>query len=136
METPAEVIYQPWPIEVIREAWEQFRDIMYDGAGPEELAAGLHGMDFLMRASEIPEPMLCMIDATLDGARIRIGLMREKEAAERTEAENWEHIKRGLEILRMNIKSINKLIDSYRDSDPNYVRARIRENIEYRRSNG
>lgn len=49
----AHVVYQPWPRETINEAVTEFNAQMHDGAGAEEILAGLHGLDFLTCRSEI-----------------------------------------------------------------------------------
>lgn len=133
MDVPDTVVYQPWPLDTIREAWEEFSKIMYDGAGPEELAAGLHGMDFLMRASDIPDKWLTIINATLDNARIRINLLLEKEAEERTAEENHKKLVRGIEMLQWQIKSVQQIIKNAGGMDYETIREHIERRREYDR---
>lgn len=132
MDKPDEVVYVPWPLETIQQAWEEFRDTMYDDAGVEELVAGLHGMDFLMRASDIPDTMLDMIVATLDNARMRVHLMVAQEAAQLTDKEMWDKLYQTLRGLKLQCDGIKKLVDRYRERDPELTRESIRKYMEYR----
>lgn len=79
-------VYLAWPLEKVIEAANEFRDIMHDGAGIQELQAGLHGLDFMCRGSDIPDPWASIIDARVDEAYMRIELMALQEAEQRT----WE----------------------------------------------
>jgi hypothetical protein len=99
------VVYREWPVEVIEQAREEFRDIMNDGAGVEELSAGLHGLDFLCRRSLMPDDLRDLVDATIEQAEMRIALLHHQEAATRSDDENR---KRALKVLQdMRIYSLN-----------------------------
>lgn len=114
-------VYRPWPIEVIAEAQEEFRDAMFNGASSEELRAGLRAFDFLLRASEVPEPLASMIDANINEAEMRIALMDERDAQEKTDA---ELIQRSFTAVRNLNRQVEHLRQRMRTLGADYMEAK------------
>jgi hypothetical protein len=135
-------VYLAWPESVIREAYEEFAKVVYGGLyeSVEEIRAGVHGLDFLCRASIIVEPLRTLIDAALNEAEIRIELealrpsveAAEKEAAE-IEKENALNFKKVESMLRSNIQFFRSIsrgrfhanVEDIRESVGRRVSARL-----------
>lgn len=73
------IVYREWPVETIAEAVTDFNHGMRDGAGVDEIRAGLHGLDFLCRRSSISDDLQSRIDGAITEANMRISLISTKE---------------------------------------------------------
>ena len=129
------VVYKPWPVETIRQAYEEFRDAMYGGAGAEELISGLLCMEFLTRASYVPEPLATFVSVAKCEAEIRISLILQKEAADSTEEENWKRVEKKMQLVVAGAKSIEKLIERCKWGDPGDTKEKITKYIQYKLGN-
>jgi hypothetical protein len=98
------IVYREWPEQVIADAITEFNTVMHDGAGVEELEAGLHGLDFLTRRSEITETLRWRLEGVEVEARMRMQLLGEQEAAQRTRDEN-------LKMLATSVGNLKKFAD-------------------------
>lgn len=106
-------VYMPWPTEVVNEAISEFNHQMHDGAGIEEISAGLHGLDFLTRASDLDDDTLARLEGAEIEARMRIELIALQEAEQRSADEQFERMKVGIKNLHRNVMSIKRrFIDS------------------------
>ena len=85
------IVYREWPAEAIAEALREFNDQMHDGAGVEEILAGLHGLDFLTRRSTVDANLQGQIDGAITEARMRIELISAKDAEDRSAEEQRVH---------------------------------------------
>lgn len=109
------IIYRAWPLEKIKEARNTFVETMHNDAGVEELQAGLHCLDFMTRASEVPEEYRYMIDSAIDEANIRIGLMLGKEVEDATQQELYNTLDASLRRLRSTVKNLQKTMREVSD---------------------
>lgn len=125
-------VYKEWPVEQVRQAFEEFRDQMYDGAGPEELSAGLLCMDFLTRRTDLPETLAFFIENVCDQARIRIALMRAKEQDDLEESERMKRMELGVYVVTKQLEAIQKRIRGSLDPETTrrYVEKKVRERHE------
>jgi hypothetical protein len=79
--------YQAWPEPIIRKELEEFRKIMFNGAGPLELISGLLALDNLTHVSAMQPVTRHLVDATVNEARMRIDLMVAADTQVLAEAE-------------------------------------------------
>jgi hypothetical protein len=107
-----EIIYREWPEETVMAELRVFKDRMYDGAGPEELSAGLFAIDFLTRASALSDTAEMLVGAAVDEARMRIDLMIAKEQADMDQAQLYEHLRQGLRRLLSGVRQVQKIIET------------------------
>lgn len=122
------IIYTPWPLDVVNDAISEFNHQMHDGAGIEELSAGLHGLDFLTRRSELDENTTARLQGATVEADMRIQLIGAKEADERTQTENMERALRAMRGLQLQVQSIQRMIQRPRFDEGEtleYVRSRV-----------
>jgi hypothetical protein len=124
------IVYRAWPTEAISDAVREFNDQMHDGAGIEELMAGLHGLDFLTRRSTVDDDLQARIDGAITEARMRIELIATKEAEDRTQAEQLARATRVIDSMRLQVDAMR-----YRFVDPgrfsaDEVRQMVRLRIE------
>ena len=75
------IIYKPWPLDQINQELTEFNRIMHDGADVEELEAGLHGLDFICRASELDANTQARLDGATTEAEMRISLLLQQRGA-------------------------------------------------------
>lgn len=102
MQIPEEaIVYRPWPTKTIHDAISQFNDIMHDGAGIEELSAGLHGLDFLCRRSALDDVLQSRLDGCTVEAHWRIELLQQQEAEQRTHEENIQRAYTAIRSLKL-----------------------------------
>ena len=133
------VVYRPWPADVIRAELDVFKREMYDGAGPEELRAGLLALDFLTRASEMDDTLNMFVGAAQDEAEMRIELMVRREAAEQPRAELRTRAVNGLRAFELALIRIRSLIENAgleAREFPEIVRERIERRIAAVRGGG
>lgn len=122
------IIYTPWPLDVVNTAISEFNYQMHDGAGIEELSAGLHGLDFLTRRSALDDDTTARLSGATIEAEMRIQLIGTKEAGDRTTAENFERAERAMQVLQLQVRSIQRLIERPRfdeDELQEYIHSRI-----------
>lgn len=126
-------VYMAWPEETIIEQLDVFKhgeNGMYNGAGIPELAAGLHCLDFLTRASTMSEETQLMVESAMMEADMRIGLLTQQENYELSQKETYEKIEQCLYTLQMGLKSIQagfKRIDTQDVMDALALRRRLRQ---------
>ena len=98
------IVYQEWTEAQVREAFEEFKYQMYNGAGSDELKAGIRCFDFMIRRSDLSQILIDYIHYSCQEAEMRIVMMDELDAINRTRGENIdraitsiEHMKRVLD---------------------------------------
>lgn len=102
-------IYMAWPEETIVQQLNEFKNGengMYNGAGPEQLSAGLHCLDFLTRASEMSDTTRMMIDAAVTEAETRIALMLQMEDRKLQDNELYDKIETVLKNIQAQLRVI------------------------------
>lgn len=102
------IIYKEWPTSVISDALREFNDQMHDGAGVTELSAGLHGLDFLTRRSVLNADLQARVDGAVTEARMRIELLAEKEASERSAEEQHSKLVKAITALNRQITGFHR----------------------------
>lgn len=107
------IVYRPWPLEIVNDAISEFNYQMHNGADVPEISAGLHGLDFLTRASELSDSVQARLDGALVEAHMRIELLNIKAADERTDEENRARIKSALNVIRLGLQSITRMIENH-----------------------
>lgn len=115
-------VYLSWPEETIRQQLDVFKNGengMYNGAGPAELAAGLHCLDFLTRASTFSDATADLLEAAVMEAEMRIELMLEQEVKMLEHAEVMAKVE---ELLRVMQKQLQSLWSRVSNLEPERVR--------------
>lgn len=125
------IIYVPWPEQAVREALEEFKRQMYSDAGPEELRKGILCLDFLTRASELPQQLTDFIEYAIDEAEMRIQLMVMAEEQHQTQQEAQEAIDKCIKSIRMVRHTCDNLMKraTSMGDDPEYVK-QVKQEIE------
>lgn len=101
-------IYVPHPPEVVQESLQTFADAMRNGANVPQLQSGLHGLDFILRASEMTEFQQDRYDALRFEAEWRIDLMEAQRIAEQTLEERRTEVIDRLKVLHRQIQICSK----------------------------
>jgi hypothetical protein len=115
------IIYRSWPRDTISEAISEFNHHMHDGAGIEEIEAGLHGLDFLTRASELGSDLEARLDGAVTEGRMRITLMLEQ-------LDQQEKVQRAitaLKHLQVTIRGIQRRIECPPDAEEYLAQRRM-----------
>jgi len=123
-------VYRQWPTEVINEAVSEFNYQMHDGAGINEIRAGLHGLDFLTRASVIGDCLHARLDGAITEAVMRIELLAAKEADSRTQEENHQRALKAVGMLHRQIEAFHLRFIDRGAFDEAKVRELVRRRIE------
>lgn len=122
-------VYLAWPEETILQQLDVFKNGehgMYNGAGPEELAAGLRCLDFLTRGSVFGETTASLLEAAVMEAEMRIDLMLQQEDRMIDHEETMKKIEAVLRSMEHQLKSLWSRVTNL---DPE----RVMELIELRR---
>ena len=123
------IVYREWPTGVVADALREFNGQMHNGAGISELSAGLHGLDFLTRRSVLNADLQARVDGAVTEARMRIELLAEKEAADRSAEERHRHLVKAVTALNRQINSFHrKFIDRGR-FDADEVREIVQQRV-------
>jgi hypothetical protein len=120
------MVYRPWPEKVIADAIREFNDQMHDGAGIPEIQAGLHGLDFLTRRSNVDDNLQARLDGAITEARMRIELLAAKEAEDRTAEEQRAMALKSVENLCLGLESIRRRFLDTDRFDAQEVREMVR----------
>ena len=120
-------VYKEWPISEIKTALEDFKRIMYDGAGPDELRSGVLCFDFLTRRTDLPDSLRVMIEAAIDEARLRAELIGAAESAMKDQAELVAELESTFKHFQLQVKRIQRMVDN--PPDPETVRKAVRRMV-------
>lgn len=124
------IVYRARPADVIADALRDFNDHMHDGAGIDELSAGLHGLDFLTRRSALSADLQARVDGAVTEARMRIELLAAKDAEDRSDEEQRQMLVKAVGNLNRQIISFHRrFIDPLR-FDSSEVRDLVRQRVE------
>ena len=123
------IIYKEWPASVIADALREFNDRMHDGAGISELSAGLHGLDFLTRRSALTADLKARVEGAVTEARMRIELLAEKEASDRSLKEQHLQLVKAVTTLDRNITSFHRRFIHPGCFDADQVRALVQRRV-------
>jgi hypothetical protein len=129
-------VYLKWPEELIKKALWDFKhgpEGMYNGAGIEELLAGLHCLDFMTRASDVSEDTAMFIDAAVSEAEMRIELMAQQEQ----KSADPDALKKAIVIvtsLEQQVKRLLSGIMMFREMDADELHEYVQKRIAYYRS--
>lgn len=103
-------VYKAWPQDVINQAITDFNEKMHDDAEANEISAGLHGLDFLTRASEFDDNTRARLEGAIIEGKMRVELLHQLEASRLSREELLEGAIKSVRILQQSIKSIETLI--------------------------
>lgn len=118
------IVYQAWTESQVREAFEEFKYQMYNGASSDELKVGIQRFDFIIRRLDLSQTLIDYIHCSCQEAELRIAMMDELDAINRTRGENIdkaipsiEHMKSALNGItgRMLKYTYDKAERTYRD---------------------
>ena len=125
-------VYKSYPPEFIQQALDDFKNIMFNGGGIDELNAGLHGLDFLTRGSDVPQPLSNFVDAAINEAKMRIEIMTTLESDNRSFEEAHKKLFATVNQLDAGIKNLQRRITMSWDEQTviNYVRKITDKNME------
>jgi hypothetical protein len=118
-------VYRSWSEADVRIAWDEFKRQMYDGAGPDELQAGIRCFDFLTRRSDLPEQLTSMIAYTIDEAETRMSLMRLQDN-QLSHDEALEKLRGALKHLK---RTCENLMERAHQMDPYTVIEHVRKMV-------
>lgn len=135
MEEDGLIVYKAWPTDVVAEALRDFNDQMHDGAGIEELSAGLHGLDFLTRRSTLSADLQARIDGAVTEARMRIELMSAREAEDRSAEEQHQRLVNAVSNLHRQIISFHRRFIDPGRFDADEVREHVQQRIAHMKIN-
>lgn len=126
-----DIIYKPWPADVVQESLQTFAETMRDGAGIKELQSGLIGLDFICRASELTEFQQDRLFGLETEAKMRISLMIDKEVADNNETQTDLAKKLLLHLYSLE-KNLRRIMNS-RTSEASDIYAYLDRIREYRK---
>lgn len=124
------IVYRAWPADVIADALRDFNDQMHAGAGIDELSAGLHGLDFLTRRSELDDGLQARVDGAITEARMRIELLAAKEAEDRSCEERHKLLVKAVGNLNRQIISFHRRFIDPGRFDADEVREQVQQLVK------
>ena len=82
------------------------RCAMHDGADAEQISAGLHGLDFLTRASEFDDNTRARLEGAITEGEMRVILLNQLEASRKSRGQLIKEAVEGVKHLQLVVKSI------------------------------
>ncbi|HBN8251515.1 TPA: hypothetical protein L3689_001750 [Pseudomonas aeruginosa] len=122
-------VYMAWPEETILQQLDVFKNGengIYNGAGPAELTAGLHCLDFLTRKSPMSENTRAILDGAVMEAEMRIDLMLQLE---RSEQDRQQLIEKAIQVVEQLQRQVRNITQRARWIDREELQEIIRRRI-------
>lgn len=117
-------VYKPWPQDYINKAITDFNEAMHDGAEAEQISMGLHGLDFLTRASELDDDTRARLEGAMIEGEMRVLLLNQLEASRKSRGQLLADAIDGVKHLQRVVKSIQHRMHNPPMTAIEYIEAR------------